>query len=455
MNRDSEPAEGDTIASGTASAFGAQVGIYALGFIGSVLIARALGAEGRGRYYLPVTAAMFASVVFHLTLASANTFLYAERRFSLRELAGNATLLAVPLGVAGAAVLVGVYSLTADSLFPGVRLGDLLIAAAVLPFQLHLLWMNNLFQLSRRVSRSQAALLAGALVQTVLIAVLYASGVLDVRLVLVLYAASQLVPWALMVWWAREFAPMRPSFDRDRLRATVGFGLKLHIGLVASFLLLRADVFLVSFFLGTREVGIYSLAVLLAELVVLLTNPLVIAALPFQADAGIQEAGRLSFKAARFNLIFALVLGAVFAATLWLAIPLLYGREFAAAYSALVALLPGIAAMAVSQPLGNWLTRQGRPWVLTGMGVGAFLLNLALNVVLLPSLGLVGASIASSVAYAALTTAFVAWGLRITGLGLRDVLIPSAEDLATARRIALQAAARLASVRPRGSARRT
>lgn len=111
--------------------------------------------------------------------------------------------------------------------------------------------------------------------------------------------------------------------------------------------------------------------------------------------------------------------------------------------------------MAVSQPLGNWLTRQGRPWVLTGMGVGAFLLNLALNVVLLPSLGLVGASIASSVAYAALTTAFVAWGLRITGLGLRDVLIPSAEDLATARRIALQAAARLASVRPRGSARRT
>lgn len=445
----------DTIASGTASAFGAQIAIYALGFVASVLIARALGAEGRGLYYLPVTAAMLVAVIFSVTLESANTFLYAERRFSLRDLAGNATVLAPLLGLPAAAALVVVYLMTADSLFAGVSLGNLLIAAAVLPFQLHLLWTTNLFQLSRRVSRSQLALLAGALVQTGSIAALYAAGALNVRWVLVLYAVSLLVPWTILMWWARDFAPMRPSFDRRRVRATVGFGLKLHVGLIASYLLLRADIFLVSHFLGTREVGVYSLAVLLAELVVLLTNPLVIAALPFQAEAGIQEAGRLSFKAARFNLIFALALGGGFAATLWLVIPLLYGREFDGAYPALLALLPGIVAMAVARPLGNWLTRQERPWVLTGMGVGAFALNLALNVVLLPAVGLVGASIASSVAYATLAAAFVTWGLRITGLRLRDVLMPTAEDLRTVRRITGQATGRLARVNARGFGKRT
>ena len=446
---------GDTIASGAATAFGAQIAIYALGLVTSILIARALGAEGRGRYYLPVTAAMLVTVVFSVTLESANTFLYAERRFSLRELASNATLLAPLLGIPAAGALVAVYLMTADSLFAGVSLADVLIVAVVVPFQIHLLWAMNVFQLSRRVSRSQMALLAGAVVQTVLVGSLYVAGILDVRAGLVLYAASLLVTWTMLMWWARDFAPMRPSFDRRRVRATVGLGLKLHIGLIASYLLLRADIFLVSHFLGTREVGVYSLAVLLAELVVLLTNPLVIAALPFQAEASIQEAGRLSFKAARFNLIFALALGVGFAATLWLVIPLVYGSEFDAAYPALVALLPGIAALAVSRSLGTWLTRQERPWVLTCLGVGAFVLNVALNMVLLPEVGLVGASIASTIAYAALAAAFVTWGMRITGLPLRDVLMPTTDDLRTAQRIAQQAAARLARVSGRGPERRS
>jgi O-antigen/teichoic acid export membrane protein len=450
-----ENAGGDTIASGAASAFGAQVAIYALGLVTSVLIARALGPEGRGQYYLPLTAAMLVTVIFSLTLESANTFLYAERRFSLRELASNATLLAPLLGIPAAAVLVALYLMTADSLFAGVSLADVLIVAAVVPVQIHLLWTMNLFQLSRRVSRSQMALLAGAIGQTVPTAALYVAGILDVRLVLVLYAASLLVTWTMLMWWARDFAPMRPSFDRRRVRATVGLGLKLHIGLIASYLLLRADVFLVSHYLGVREVGVYSLAVLFAELVVLLTNPLVIAALPFQAEASIHEAGRLSFKAARFNLIFALALGAGFAATLWLVIPLVYGSEFDGAYPALVALLPGIAAMAVSRSLGTWLTRQERPWVLTGLGVAVFVLNLALNVVLLPVIGLVGASIASTIAYAALAAAFVSWGLRITGLPLRDVLMPTADDFRTAQRIARQAAGRLARVSGRGPGKRS
>lgn len=446
---------GDTIASGTASAFGAQIAIYGLGFGASILIARALGAEGRGLYYIPVTAAMLFAVVFSLTLESANTVLYAEGRFSLRELASNATLLAILLGIPAAGVLIVVYIMTKDSLFSGLSLVDLLIVAVVIPFQIHLLWTVNLFVLSGRVSRSQVAQLAGALIQTGSIAALYAIGVLNVRFVLVLYAGSMLVTWAILMWWAREFAPMRPSFDRRRMRGSVALGLKLHLGLIASYLLLRVDVFLVSHFLGARELGVYSLAVVLAEFVVLLTNPLVIAALPFQSAANIQDAGRLSFKAARFNLFFALALGGGFAATLWLVIPTLYGNEFNGAYPAVLALLPGIAAMAVSRPLGNWLTRQGRPWVMTGMGVGAFALNLALNVALLPTLGLVGASIASSIAYSALAAGSVMWGLRITGLRLRDVLMPTTDDVRTMQRMVGRFRSRVAGVIAREPGRRT
>ncbi len=436
----------DTIASGTAGAFGAQLLGYALGLLGSVLIARALGPEGRGLYQLPVTAALLAVVLASINQESANTLYFAQRRFSLPELSANVTLLCLPCGAVAAIGLLAFYAATSGSVFDGVPLTDVLIVAATLPFQLHLLWMTNLFLLARRVTRSQFATLAGAVVQTTLLVALTAVGMLNVRLVLLLYATNVIVPWLLLVWWARRFAPPRPALDVVRLRATVAMGLKLHLGLVATNLLLRADIFLVSLYLGVREMGIYALAVLLAELLVLLTNPLVIAALPYQSGTGIQEAGRLSFRIARFNLVFVVALGALSAASLWLVIPAFYGAGFADAYGAMMALLPGVVALAISRPLGNWLVRQERPWRLTAIGVGALVINLALNVALLPTLGLVGAGLASSIAYSAVTFAFVLWGLRVTGLRLREVLVPTTEDARTIMRLVRRVVGRLREI---------
>ena len=61
-----------TVASGAMTIMGGQLAVYGLGFVASILIARAIGAEGRGLYYLPVVAATACTVVFNLSIENAS-----------------------------------------------------------------------------------------------------------------------------------------------------------------------------------------------------------------------------------------------------------------------------------------------------------------------------------------------------------------------------------------------
>ncbi len=410
-----------------------QAATYVLIFGVSILIARGLGAAGRGQYYLPVTSAATAVVLVHLGLEAANTFFVAERRATLRQVAVASTFLAPLSGLIGAAGLTVLYVFTNDSLLKGVPWEAFIVAPALVPIQVHLLWAMNIFTLGGRVVRAQLAQLAGALLQFLVLLAVVLTGSLTLMFALGSYVVFIAVPWLLLIVWSRPFAPLRPALDRQLIRGLVAFGLKVQLGQIFFFLLFRVDVLLINLILGAREVGIYSLTIIFAEAVMLLTLPLVLAMLPLQAAMSIQDAGLLSFKAVRFNAVFALALSALLAATMWLAIPLLYGEEFAEAYVALLALLPGVVAVSMARPLGNWLVRQNRPWVLTAFGAAAFAANVMLNVLLLPVVGIVGASLASSIAYIGLTAALVLWGLRSAGLSAREALVPTRQDLASAR----------------------
>ena len=66
--------------------------------------------------------------------------------------------------------------------------------------------------------------------------------------------------------------------------------------------------------------------------------------------------------------------------------------------------------------------------VYSAIAVGALLLNVLLNLILTSAIGIVGASLASSIAYAVLAMAWVGWGLRIAGLRLSETFLPQPGD---------------------------
>jgi O-antigen/teichoic acid export membrane protein len=109
-----------------------------------------------------------------------------------------------------------------------------------------------------------------------------------------------------------------------------------------------------------------------------------------------------------------------------------YGRAFDDAASLLRWLLPGIVALSAARPLSTLLLRDGRPLLLSALGLLTLIANVGLNLVLLPSIGTVGASVASSIAYVALLVAYVGVTRRTGIVGWRE-LVPRPGDLTRLR----------------------
>ena len=112
----------------------------------------------------------------------------------------------------------------------------------------------------------------------------------------------------------------------------------------------------------------------------------------------------------------------------WL-IVLLFGKAYEPAYPALLALLPGMFSLCYATILHMDLLGKRRPGTLSLFSGCAAGLNLVLTVALIPLWGIVGAAIASSIAYTAMTLAMLVLYCRISGVGIGHTLLVFPSDL--------------------------
>ena len=81
-------------------------------------------------------------------------------------------------------------------------------------------------------------------------------------------------------------------------------------------------------------------------------------------------------------------------------LPLVFGNEFLPAQSALVWLGPAAFAVATGCASGAWLNTQGHQKIIAQRSAIGALVNIILNLLLIPRMGFVGAALATSFSYA-------------------------------------------------------
>ena len=110
-------------------------------------------------------------------------------------------------------------------------------------------------------------------------------------------------------------------------------------------------------------------------------------------------------------------------------VPFLWGQEFTRSVAPLWLLLPGAALLTLYTVLSRYFMALNRQQVTIRTQIASLLVNVALNLVLIPQFGIIGAALASLVSYAVeallLTRAF---SLE-TGLRYRQILVPDRADL--------------------------
>jgi glycosyltransferase involved in cell wall biosynthesis/O-antigen/teichoic acid export membrane protein len=378
---------------------------YMVGFVASALIARALGPAGRGLYAYPVALLGIMVAFGHVGLEGAQMYLAGQGR-DLRRMWANATVVGVVVGILCCAVL-SIAIIMDPRIAGGLPWSWIAVAAGLAPVQLMSLYWASLLQLDGRLVGAAHASWIGAALQAVAVGVLFSMHELTPFHVLLLLWPLNGSTWLLLLLIGRRamLVTLRP--DLALLRQSVVFGVKAYGVQVIFYLVLRADQVLVRVYAGYTQLGLYALATAVAELLWLLTNPLAAALVPHQVRASAGQGLRLSFAMARRSLLISLItaVGAWFLAPL--AVRIVYGPGFVGAVPALRLLLPGVVALAAARPVGSMLIKEGQATALTMLGVGTLCLNIALNIALLPRIGIRGSSIASSLCYAVLAISYV------------------------------------------------
>ncbi len=218
------------------------------------------------------------------------------------------------------------------------------------------------------------------------------------------------------------------DLDRRSLWRLMAFNLRHgalgQLSAVAYFLLLRLDQGLLEHFRGAAEVGIYSLAVYVGEMLWLLPGALTpVLVHTSAASSSDMHRDRTAARAVRLGVGLTVIAGLPL---YLLAKPLLAlagGGQYAASGDSLRALLPGIIAFAPGVVLAGDFIGRGRPHWNTQASVLTVIINVVAALLLIPAHGAVGAAWASSLAYACGSVVMLWRFRRATGMSLRGLVL--------------------------------
>jgi O-antigen/teichoic acid export membrane protein len=180
------------------------------------------------------------------------------------------------------------------------------------------------------------------------------------------------------------------------------------------------DIFLISFFGDTGDVGVYNVVYPLAELLTVLLSAFGFIFMPIISELHAEEQfdsmERTYRIVTKWILIGTLPLFLVMAFFPAMTIRLTFGGEYAEGAATLVVLAVGFFAHAIAGPNVNTLTSIGRTKLIMYDNVTAAAVNVVLNVVLIPEFSYFGAAVATAVSYLLLNGLYAEQLYRQTGV---------------------------------------
>jgi len=202
----------------------------------------------------------------------------------------------------------------------------------------------------------------------------------------------------------------------------------------------RVDIFFVGGFLGLRAVGIYALAVSVAQFIWLISNAAAVVLLPRVASEADDHGGKplRSAQIARLAFGMSVVMAAALGVGASVLVPFVYGAEFRASVDPLLWLLPGVACFALVNVLAAHIAGIGRPWLNFGVGTIGLIATISLDLYLIPWLGIRGAALASSASYIASTIVIAVIFVKLTGVSIWHLLLPQPDDLTLLRTLVVR-----------------
>ena len=247
---------------------------------------------------------------------------------------------------------------------------------------------------------------------------------------LIALLASVLLRISIISWYIFKDKFTFKMIPTDSIKPVFKYGIGIFIGNLFLTGVYRIDVFFVNKMLSISDVGVYSAAVNISELLLIVPSAVGIALFPYFSSLSQEDQIHSMCKVGRLSFIVG-VLGAFLLAVIaYPFIIIIFGAKFIDAFIPCLMLLPGLVAMTLNYAYSNYLFSIGKPYTAAKIFALGLIVNVLLNGTLLKTFGINGAAIFSSITYIIITGGFM-WSILKSNndLKFKDIVIPNRDDL--------------------------
>lgn len=374
----------------------------------SILIARYLGPEGKGILTIVLLVVSQIELLLSLGVETALIYYGGRRPDDIGNLTSLSLGLGIFLGLAGLGSAIAIFAILPYNMIPSHLLPFLIIFSSTIPMVQLTTFLRSIMRISGRILEEGFLGMVGVIFNLIATGVILLVGFQIKGVLIGIWLSTALITFlifVLMSYW--NILNSRPIFSILKWKPLIAYGIKLHIGSVFQALNYRFDIFLVAYFLGSAQVGLYSVAITIGEWLWLIPKVLGVSLMQRVAKYPEEDVNRMVGVINRLTSILLFLGILVLALVGSYLIRLFYGETFSASYLPLLLLLPGIWALGLWKNFINDLSVRGYPAIKSYTSGIALILTVILDIFLIPRWGITGAAIASSSAY------LIAWWIAL------------------------------------------
>ncbi len=410
--------------------FFVRVLTVSLGIGISVIIARTLGPEGQGIYSLTILFPTLLVLFTGFGINSATTYFVGKKKYSTKEIFGNNIILSILISAFSILIGLIIISFFSNQLFPEVPNKYLILALGLIPFSVFFNFIINILLGLQKIKRYNLVKLFEPLFFFLLMIIFFIFFYPKIDFAILAQILSfALTVLILFLLVKKEVGGIICKNNKHYLKNTFSYGFKTYLGSIFVFLHHKIDIFLVNIFVNPMAAGFYFIAVKLAEMIWHFSQSVTTILFPKVASERSEKQLKEFTPLVCRNVLFVSFLTVIFLFIFkkWL-ITLFYTKTFLDSVQPFQILLIGVLAYSGLRILNSDLMGRGKPMPNTYISGFSIILNIVLNIALIPRFGITGAAWATAVSYSLAFFIMLLVYSKISNNKIRDVIFVKKSD---------------------------
>jgi O-antigen/teichoic acid export membrane protein len=373
---------------------------YGLSFALSIIIARLLGAEGNGKYWVIFNGVGLLSILFSFRFQRSITYHLACKEENLSEIFGFGVLI-----IFFSTLSIGIFAkfgniILDNTVLKNANLEWYIIAAIAYSRNVEKFIVSTtegffFFKLKAVLILFEYSLRC---IITIIVCGYYS---LDFNNLIIILSIGEAICFTAIFSLIIFKAKKKISFNLHIIKKLLKYSIKSYIGMVSDIVTLRLDSFILNYFYGAKEVGIYSIAISISSVLLYIPNATRNVLMPYISKYKKTNLTSYIVKLFGFSMI---ILGIILIVITWYFISFIYGDSFVSGRILVCILVPGTIFWGLFAIIASELEARNLPEIVSGIGLVVAIITIILDLIVIPLLGAIGAATVSSITY---TIAFV------------------------------------------------